>query len=291
MSEERGGKEKETKSNGWNEELEHRKEERNVGRVSAKRKKGTGERDSGTGERKEDTRASCKRTEQSAGMDRIKGLGWGGWRVRWWWPVVGRRRAASFQSVLRRRNEGSAARRRARRRARRADEPVPFLVRVRSPSRASHFLLLFQLRGRAHSSLFSSSSSLPISPSLSLSDNHHQNITLSGLEISPYLRRFFVVRPSPLPFLSLFLSLSVSFYRCNRLFTFILISISVFRIFCSLLFLSLFSSLFRPSLYYSLALYSLLCPRSKTPFFRPLPWLRSSSFLTRSISYSWKICH
>lgn len=75
MSEERGGKEKETKSNGWNEELEHRKEERNGGRVSAKRKKGTGERDSGTGERKEDTRASCKRTEQSAGMDRIKGLG------------------------------------------------------------------------------------------------------------------------------------------------------------------------------------------------------------------------
>lgn len=161
--------------NDRNEKLERRKKERNGGRVSAKRKNGIGKRDSRTGERKEGTRTSCKRTEQSAGMDRIKGLGWGGWRVRWWWPVVGRRRAASFQSVLRRRNEGSAARRRARRRARRADEPVPFLVRVRSPSRASHFLLLFQLRGRAHSSLFSSSSPLPISPSYLIdTDNHHR---------------------------------------------------------------------------------------------------------------------
>lgn len=40
---ERGGKEKETKSNDRNEELERRKEERNGGRVSAKRKNGTGE--------------------------------------------------------------------------------------------------------------------------------------------------------------------------------------------------------------------------------------------------------
>lgn len=45
---ERGGKEKETKSNDRNEELERRKEERNGGRVSAKRKNGTGERDSRT---------------------------------------------------------------------------------------------------------------------------------------------------------------------------------------------------------------------------------------------------
>ena len=54
------------------------------------------------------------------------------------------------------------------------------------------------------------------------------NITLSGLEISPYLRRFFVVHPSlPFPFslsLSLSFSLSVSFYQCNRLFTFIFVS-------------------------------------------------------------------
>lgn len=175
-----------SKQKNRSEEGKKRKQNRMIGtrNWSVERKSGTVEewaRNGRTGqgnetvERKEGTRTSCKRTEQSAGMDRIKGLGWGGWRVRWWWPVVGRRRAASFQSVLRRRNEGSAARRRARRRARRADEPVPFLVRVRSPSRASHFLLLFQLRGPAHSSLFSSSSPLPISPSYLIdTDNHHR---------------------------------------------------------------------------------------------------------------------
>lgn len=61
--------------NDRNEKLERRKKERNDGRVSAKRKNGIGKRDSRTGERKEGTRTSCKRTEQSAGMDRIKGLG------------------------------------------------------------------------------------------------------------------------------------------------------------------------------------------------------------------------
>lgn len=48
--------------------------------------------------------------------------------------------------------------------SRRADEPVPLLVRVRSPSRESRFLLLFRLRERARSSLFSSSFPLPVLP-------------------------------------------------------------------------------------------------------------------------------